>query len=200
MGDGAVVGSKLATGGEEAPGGFLGLSGEESRLVEDLCSDLLKTSGVDGTSFFARLRAGHDIDTALGLPSHLREFMYARAHRWFSVGRVDKAEQLFRALCAADPRDADYWVGFGICLRKRGDLVFARLAFETAIAHRPTWDVPHLHAVEVAIRRGDRAGAQDHAAKFRQAAGENTPPELLAELARLDVAMNTMSSDTPVAR
>ncbi|MBC8130159.1 MAG: hypothetical protein H7Y08_07530 [Rhizobiaceae bacterium] len=174
---------------DAATGGFLGLSALDAALVEELCGETLKASGIDGTLFFARLREGRDMDAALGFPPQLREFVYASAHRWFGVGRADKAEGLFRSLCVADPADADYWVGLGVCMRVREELDGAALAFGTARRLRPQWEVPAFHACELAIRRGALDEAETRLAAFRALATPETAPELAREADRLAKAL-----------
>ena len=78
------------------------------------------------------------------------------------MGKPDRAEPLFRALCIADGRVADYWVGLGVCLRMRKDRESASLAFSVASSLRPDWAVPVFHACELALASGDISSAGRH--------------------------------------
>jgi tetratricopeptide (TPR) repeat protein len=170
-------------------GARFGLDAEDAELMAGLCSGLLQEAGIGGDQFLARLGQGDDLGAALGLPADLTEFLYARAHRWFTVDRADRAEPLFRALCVLDGQIADYWIGLGICLRLRDSLDAAALAFGTAARLRPQWAVPAFHAAELAIRNGDYGGAAGHLARFRQTADHDIPERMSAEAARMAAAL-----------
>lgn len=176
-----------------APGPTIGamfdLPPADAALLEEFCREALHDVGVDGQRFFDRLRQGGTFGAALGLTPDIVELIYARAHRWFAIGRFDRAEPLFRSLCVAEGQVADYWIGLGVCLRLRDDLKGAALAFATAARLRPDWAVPAFHASELALRAGDLAGAEMHIRRFRQHADALIPERMLAEIERMATAL-----------
>jgi hypothetical protein len=181
--------------GSESPVGTLfDLPAADAALLEETCRDLLRQAGVDGERFFEGLRQGRTFGAALGMTPEISELIYARAHRWFSIGRPDRAEPLFRALCIAQARDADCWVGLGVCLRLREDRAGAELAFAVSSRLRPDWAVPVFHACELALMSGDLAAAQALLDRFRELVGRQRPespiPErMIAESERLGRAL-----------
>jgi tetratricopeptide (TPR) repeat protein len=168
---------------------LLGLTGADAALLEQICGDVLGAAGVDGGRFFGRLRQGQSLGVALGLSRDVTELIYARAHRWFVAGRPERAEPLFRALCAADGSTADYWIGLGICLRLKGDYAGASLAFSMAANLRPDWAVPAFHAAELALQRRDRAQAAAEIQRFRRLTDDTTPDRLRDEASRMERAL-----------
>jgi len=166
------------------------LSRADAELLEEFCRRLLRQAGIDGEQFLRRLQAGESMGAALGLPPGITELLYSRACRWFGIGRADRAEPLFRALCIADGQVGDYWVGLGICLRIREDLDGARLAFATAARMRPGWAVPAFHACELAIRSGDLGAAAEEIARFHAAADDTIPERMRSEIERMRKALD----------
>lgn len=179
----------VATADTGNAGTLLGLAGTDADLLEQICGDALGAAGVDAGRFFDRLKQGRSLGAALGLPPDITELIYARAHRWFVAGRPDRAEPLFRALCAADGRTADYWIGLGICLRLKGDYAGASLAFSMATDLRPDWAVPAFHAAELALQRRDRRSAEAEIQRFRRLSDEATPERMKEEVARMEQAL-----------
>jgi tetratricopeptide (TPR) repeat protein len=172
---------------------LLGLAGTDADLLEEICGEALGTAGVDGRRFFDRLRQGQSLGVALGLPPDIIELIYTRAHRWFVAGRADRAEPLFRALCAADGGTADYWIGLGICLRLKGDYAGASLAFSVASNLRPDWAVPAFHAAELALQRRDRTSAEAEIRRFRQFSDAATPERMQEEISRMEQALSAQT-------
>ncbi|WAJ30502.1 tetratricopeptide repeat protein [Antarcticirhabdus aurantiaca] len=177
-------GHETAHVGNEALARLFRLPPEDARTVASLAQEMLSGSGVDATRFFAALDAGEGFGAALGLTPPVLEALYARAYRWFTVGHPEKAEPLFRALCVADPGNADAFVGLGICLRLLGRVDAARLALDTAARLRPDWAVPTFHLCELALACRDDAAAARHLEDFRNRARADTPAAMSAEAAR----------------
>lgn len=171
-------------------GTLFGLTGTDADLLEQTCGEALGAAGVDASRLFDRLRQGQSLGVALGLPRDVTELIYARAHRWFVAGRPDRAEPLFRALCAADGGTADYWVGLGVCLRLRGDYAGASLAFSMATDLRPDWAVPAFHAAELALQRRDRISAEAELGRFRRLSDAATPERMKDEISRMEQALS----------
>lgn len=166
---------------ENQIGTLFDLPAEDAALLEEICQDLLKQAGIDGARFLEGLRQELSFGQALGMTPEISELIYARAHRWFSIGRPDRAEPLFRALCIAEAHVADYWVGLGICLRLRKDWDGAELAFAIASRLQPDWAVPVFHACELALASGDLATAQGRLDRFRELAGRQRPERAVPE-------------------
>ena len=172
--------------GAEPREGFLGLAEEEVALLGQVFAASVADLGIDGRAVFDGLRRGRTLAQALGLPPEVNEVLYARAHGWFAAGRHDRAEALFRALSVLDPRSADAWVGFGICLKLREAWDEAAAALAAAAALRPDWAIPHFHAVELEVRRGRWAEAEAHLDVFDRRAGTgDVPAEIHREAGRL---------------
>jgi tetratricopeptide (TPR) repeat protein len=187
---------------ENRIGRLFDLSAEDAALLEQICQDLLKQAGIDGARFLEGLRQGQPFGEALGMTPEISELIYARAHRWFSIGRPDRAEPLFRALCIAEAHAADYWVGLGVCLRLRKDWDGAELAFAIASRLRPDWAVPVFHACELALASGNLATAQGRLDRFRELVGlqrlERAIPEsMIVESDRLAKALQLRRSPAP---
>lgn len=181
------------------PGGALAamfdLSGEEtSRLVRAL-DEALREQGVDASRFLDAFARGVPLARALGIPASALEVIYARAHQWFSIGRVDRAEPLFRALCAGDGTVADHWVGHGVCLRVLGDPQGAGLALQTAHRLRPEWAIPCFHLAELAALRGERGEALGWLRSFEANVDETTPTSMAKDARRLAGALSPAKAD-----
>ena len=142
---------------------------------------LSAAKGRGGRPVLRGVALGRGLGAALGISPEILELIYARAHRWFSVGKPDRAEPLFRALCIADGRVADYWVGLGVCLRLRKDWESASLAFSVAASLRPAWAVPVFHACELALATGDIAEAGRHMKQLEAILASGSRPSRLPE-------------------
>lgn len=168
----------------------LGLSGDEAGLMGRLFGELTASLGIDGGPIFGRLLRGHSIGEALAVPDAVVERIYGRAHRWFALGRVDKATPLFRALCLLRDEDADFWLGYGICLRYDGRLAEAGRAFQSAANLRPGWALPWFHALELALFTRQWQLAQAALSAYDDRAGKDTPPAVADEAARLRMVLD----------
>lgn len=161
------------------------LTEEDGRFLVAALDEALRAQGVDGSRFLEAFSRGVPLAEALGIPSSALEVIYARAHQWFSIGRVDRAEPLFRALCAGDGSQADHWVGHGVCLRVLGDPHGAAIALQTAHRLRPDWAIPCFHLAELAALAGDRPGALAWLRSFGTNADETTPAPMVKDARRL---------------
>jgi hypothetical protein len=167
----------------------LGLTDDEIPLLEALFVESASKLGVDGNRVFEHLKRGRPLGSALEIPAGVIELLYARAHKWFAVGRVDAAEPLFRALCVLDGGSADYWVGYGVCLKERSAFDEAVVTLETAARLRPEWAVPQFHALELFMRREEWERAAAALAAFTAKTDAQTPTALIAEAERFRVAL-----------
>ncbi|MGJ0508142.1 MAG: hypothetical protein ACR652_13655 [Methylocystis sp.] len=146
--------------------------------------------GLNGSRILERLKEGQPLGDAFALPRPITEEVYARARQWLQLGHIEKAAPLFRALVAIDPKDADFWIGNGVCLRDGGRLMEARLAFKTAAMLRPNWGLPHFHLSSLALCVGDRESARRALAAFRASVDPNLPREICREAERLAGALS----------
>lgn len=169
---------------------ILGLSPQETTALGRMFVTAAGALGLDGAFIFERLSRGDSLASALALPAGTSELLYSRAHRWFSAGRPERAEPLFQALCLISGSDADYWVGYGVCLKLRGASAEAMMAFEVAGRLRPNWAMPDFHALEVALQNEDYERAQDCLERFHRNAGAGDIPEaVISEAARWSAAL-----------
>jgi hypothetical protein len=171
-------------------GAMLDLDDGEVAVLEKVFVEASEALGIHGAPVLARLAAGRTMGEALDLPPGTVELLYARAHQWFTAGRPDRAEQLFRAVCVLDGTNADSWVGFGVCLRLRDSFEAAAIAFDMAAGCRPAWAVPQFHALELATRRGDWPEADRRLAAFDERRDGSVPDALVAEADRIRSAMS----------
>jgi len=165
------------------------MSEDEVTAVGNVFVEATRTMGLDGAKVFEGLRQGKTMGEALGMPSGVRDLLYSRAHRWFSIGRIDRAEPLFRALCVLDQDTGDHWVGYGVCLRLREDLPNAGQAFRAASIIRGDWAVPHFHLMELAVHQQDWPAASEHLANYQQRVRPDIAPAIKAEADRLKAAI-----------
>ncbi|MGI6246730.1 MAG: hypothetical protein ACOYJQ_13300 [Pseudochelatococcus sp.] len=185
--------------GGSPPGRSLGIGSEEEAVVGAAFRDMMAALGINGAPVFERLAAGQNLAQALSVPAGVVEALYARAHNWFSQGRIDRAEPLFRALCLLESRSADYWVGYGVCLRMKGQPENALRAFEAAAMLRPEWEIPHFHALELTVALKQWAQAGLCLAAYDARASAQTPPAIIRDAKRLRMALEARQAAQPPA-
>jgi tetratricopeptide (TPR) repeat protein len=161
----------------------------ELDLLEAFFVEATAAKAASGRKIFARLRQGASFGQALEISEAAVEILYARAHRLSVLGRHDKAEPIFRALCIVNGAAVDFRIGLGICLRARSAWDEALAAFATASELSPQSAVPHFHALELCIRRGAWARAATELAAFEQKSGSEIHPALAAEAGRYKKAL-----------
>ncbi|WP_181705333.1 hypothetical protein [Chthonobacter rhizosphaerae] len=174
-----------------------GLTDRDFVLFERLFTATLAPSGLDGGDILDALARGHTPREALGLPAGIIDVVYARAHQWFTVGRADRAEPLFRALCVLAVGEADHWLGLGICMRLRGDLAGAETSFSAAARLRPGWAIPQFHAAELYMRQGRRTDAARALEAFRMLRDDTTPQPIVLQAARYATALDQSTAERP---
>ncbi|MEJ1160520.1 hypothetical protein [Prosthecomicrobium sp. N25] len=175
----------------ESPGlgAVLGLDPQEAGLFAGLLAEALDGLGMDGSRVVAGLQAGRSVGDSLALPAGVADLLYARAHHWFAAGRYDRAEDLFRTLCVVAPTRTDHWLGFGICLRLRGQGDEARRAFEAAAMTAPDSLAVEFHRLELALAEGRAGDAARHLESFDARVTDETPAEMRAEVERFRLAL-----------
>lgn len=185
-----VQDANAADGAGRSPLGVsLGLEGGEVALLGRLFRELTASMGIDGAPVFDRLRRGQSIGQALAVPDDVVERVYARAHRWFALGQVDRAATLFRALCLLREEDADFWLGYGVCMRLADEPEKAARAFESAANLRPDWALPWCHALELALHGRQWSLARTALSAYDARVGDGVPAGIAAEVARLRLAL-----------
>jgi len=180
----------------------LDLSAAELDVVGSVFAQILSEVGVDGNGVFASLRQGTSFADALSLPRGVVELLYARAYRWASIGRFDKARSLFQVLCLLESLSADYWVGYGVCLKMTDTFDAAATAFHSAHRCRPDWAVPHFHLLDLAMRRSRWGEAAEALRAFDQSPASDLPADVVAQASRLRLALalrlgQPSASETP---
>lgn len=164
---------------------------DDAAAVGRIFRDVTAAFGIDGAPVFERLSAGESLADALSLPPPVADAMYARAHGWFSSGRIDRALTLFRALCLLDEKNADYWVGYGVCLRMTApaedaaQLDTAWRALEVAALLRPEWPIPHFHAFDLSLFQQRWERARLCLAAYEERATPDVPSAIVQEAQRL---------------
>jgi len=192
--------SRQATNTAPAPDalcGALRLSREEASAMGDLFVQIVARFGLQGRPIFDRLEKGQSFARALDIPEGAADVLYFRAHQWFSVGRIERAEALFRALCVIAGQVADHWVGYGVCLKARGLLPEAGRAFETASVLRPDWAIPHFHLLECLIRSDEWERARLALEAFDNRVEDGLPAGVIAEAERFRMAIALRQAPEP---
>ncbi|MEM8797291.1 MAG: hypothetical protein AAGE61_17150 [Pseudomonadota bacterium] len=144
----------------------LSMSEEQIALMGEVFARGTEKLGIDGRKIFEKISESGSVAGALGVSDAMVENLYASAHRQFVIGQLDRAEQLFRALCSLAPKGVDHWLGYGICLRARGLQEAALGAFGTAAKVAPDAAVPHFHRLEILIRTEDWEAAKEALSHF----------------------------------
>lgn len=130
----------------------LNLDKDHIELLGRLFTEVLSPIPIDAHQIFVKLNQGYSMGEALSIPPGVINLLYARAYKWLSVQRMDRAERLFRTLCILNPKQADYWVGYGLCLMARQAWEEASQHFQQASALRPSWPVPYFHHLDLSLR------------------------------------------------
>ena len=167
----------------------LSFNDAETKAIGKVFVDILAKARIDGAPIFKKLCDGHSLAEALEIPKGAVDILYARAHQWFAVGRADRAEVLFKALCVIAGETADHWVGYGVCLKMSGRLQEAGQAFAAAARLRADWAIPYFHLFEVYARSGDFARAGQALAAFDIRKDSTTPQTVLSEAERFREAL-----------
>jgi cytochrome c-type biogenesis protein CcmH/NrfG len=121
----------------------------------------------------------------LGVPARTGDALYAMAYHNLAAGRADRAERLFCALCLLDPRRPESFLGYGICVARRGDKRHARALFALAEAARPDWAVPHFYLASIDVAEGRLAEARAALDRFFALKDGDVPRNLVADAERM---------------
>lgn len=116
------------------------------------CTDKL---GVNGGKIFQSFVQTGSFKDAFGVSDAAIEALYARAHQQFTIGQYDRAEEIFRTLCALDRQRSEFWLGLGICYRVRGEDDAALRMFDRAANLAPDEAIPQFHKLDLFMRQED---------------------------------------------
>ncbi|MEL6840623.1 MAG: hypothetical protein AAFP85_15125 [Pseudomonadota bacterium] len=148
------------------PAATLGLSPDATKVAAQVFAACTEKLGIDGAKIFQSFVQTGSFKTALGVTDAAIEGLYGRAHQQFLIGQYDRAEEIFRTLCALDRSRSDFWLGLGICYRVRGDDNAAMRMFEKAATLVPTDPIPHFHRFDVFMRQENWDAAAKACALF----------------------------------
>lgn len=129
-----------------------------------------------------------------GLTDDEMEAAYALAHDYYSTGRYDDAEALFRFLTTFDHLNGKYWMGMGAVhqVKKRFREAVQAYALVAAIDDAKNVNAS-FHAAECFLALGDRVNAASAIAHVRQFADAKTEAgrTILARANRLSKMIDT---------
>jgi tetratricopeptide (TPR) repeat protein len=175
---------------------FPGL-GDDLDLLEELFAEAAASKGVEGRKVFAALKQGVPFGKALAVKPESIEFLYFRARKWFLLGRDEKAEPIFRALCVLEPETADFWIGLGACRRARSAWHEALFAFDIAARVRPEWPIPHFHKLEILVRLHKWADAAAELQAFESMREDGLDAHLVKEAGKYRVLIEMHAPAEP---
>lgn len=104
-------------------------------------------------------RRGVKPKDALGMPPEKIEALYAEAYQYFNNGQIEKAQNLFVALCGLDGDDPRFVLGQGACFHQVKEYEKAQGCYMGAAMMDPSNPVPLFHAVDCAEKMGDLPSA-----------------------------------------
>lgn len=141
------------------PVSTLGLSPDATKVAAHVFAACTTKLGINGDKVFKSFLETGSFKAALGVTDAAIEGLYGRAHQQFLIGQYDRAEEIFRTLCALDRSRADFWLGLGICNRVRGDDDAAMRMFDKAANLAPSDATPHFHRFDIYMRTENWAEA-----------------------------------------
>ncbi len=167
----------------------LGLSEDATKMAGQIFAACTEKLGIDGDKVFQSLVTTGSFKTALGITDAAIERLYGRAHQQFLIGQYDRAEELFRTLCALDKSRSDFWLGLGICYRVRGDDEAAMRMFDRAAALAPSDAVPQFHRFDVLMRQENWAEAAQACAVFEENSNAAMHDNIMKSFSKLKTAL-----------
>jgi tetratricopeptide (TPR) repeat protein len=132
------------------------------------------------------LRLKDGLSTLIGLGPRDRDLLAWHAHRRLTLGAVDEAEALYRALLALWPGLALARLGLGACLQSKGDLEAAEAAYADVLASDPADLFALTNRAEVRLLLG-----RPHEALADLDTAQSLPPRLL-QRSRLTPRLNAL--------
>jgi tetratricopeptide (TPR) repeat protein len=148
-------------------------------------------TGIDAADLLDRLGQTGSLKAALGAGPEVLAAFYARAVDLIKIGQTERAMSRFYVLCALDGRKPDHWLGYGICLRSRGQAGLALTAFDMAAGIAPDALAPQLYRLELFMRECRWEEAHQALKRFDEIARQSPEPVLqrAAEPFRTALAM-----------
>lgn len=108
--------------------------------------------------------------------------LYSEAVQEYEAGHYDRAHDLFCNLSMELPMQPDVWKGLASCNQVRKHYPEALIGWSMAALLDANDPVPHFHAAECLLAKGDRIEALK---AVRIALGLPCPEELLDQIVRL---------------
>ncbi|WP_341367298.1 tetratricopeptide repeat protein [Yoonia sp. BS5-3] len=167
----------------------VGLSPDATKVAAQVFAACTKKLGVDGSKIFQSFLDTGSFKEALGVTDAAIEGLYGRAHQQFRIGQYDRAEEIFRTLCALDRSRSDFWVGLGICYRVRGDDDAALRMFDCAAKLVPSSAIPHFHRFDIFMRQEKWAAAARACAAFEAKSDGSEHENIGKTFAKLKTAL-----------
>lgn len=129
-----------------------------------------------------------DLAAIAGMTGDELEAVYTLAHGFYTSGKYDDAQDLFRFLCMHRHLDPRFWFGFGATCQMQGDMALAVKAYGMSAMLDPTDPQVSLRAAECFIALGDTKGARIALEGAIMAAGAKPAHVGHAERARMILA------------
>lgn len=175
--------------GTDTPPAALGLSADATKMAGQIFAACTAKLGIDGDKVFQSLVTTGSFKTALGVTDAAIEGLYGRAHQQFQIGQYDRAEEIFRTLCALDRSRSDFWLGLGICYRVRGDDDAAMRMFDRAATLVPSDAVPQFHRFNVFMLQENWAEAAKACALFEANSDGSAHDNIMKSFTKLKTAL-----------
>ncbi len=173
----------------------LGLDPAELAQFETAFVAFADGIGLRGAEIHAGLMKGLTIGETLGITPERLEAIYALASRHLAAGHHEKARRLFGALALFAPDAHAHWFGLALAERAAGRPERAAAVLKTVERLRPDWAPLHFQRLELAVERGDRAGARDALRSFRTASAEDVTDYMRGRIAKIAPALEGKAAD-----
>ena len=135
-----------------------------------------------------------DLAAIAGMTGDELEAVYTLAHGFYTAGKYDDAQDVFRFLCMHRHLDPRFWFGFGATCHMQGDIALAVKAYGMAAMLDPTDPQVSLRAAECFVALGDTKGARIALEGAIMAAGAKSAHAGHAERARM--ILSTLPAET----
>ena len=158
---------------------------EDIRMLMPTMSDIGPAANgeLDFQTIRLRFEQSGSLCHALGFDQAMIDSLYAWAFHLLRGGKPDRACGIFALLCALEATVADHWLGYGICLRFRGETRSALFAFEIASDLARRSSAPLLHTLELLVREGRWDEAREALCELDRRGKENPENEAIVSAA-----------------
>lgn len=120
------------------------------------------------------LAEGYSLRDLKGLTDGEMEAVYSMAYNFFTTGRMDDADKVFRFLVLMDHTCAKYWIGLGAVQQVKRDFKNAITSYSYASFLDIANPKPQFHAAECFLAIGDKDNALSAIAALEEFAPANT--------------------------